>query len=165
MPGQTPKLIVSNWRNLWRLSAGKKINFILLEILQRCCKLAILGPFGMLGYAYPKCYYKITEHFCLSAGKKSTLSSIFFWRYCKDMQTTYFGYFGQAWLCPPKKITSTCRKLWCLCACQKWLHYSLFSSWDINILNNPTIWLANSIFTYNLRTRISSEMRLVVKCQ
>ena len=33
---------------------------------------------------------------CLSAGKKSTSSPMLFWIYCKDMQTTYFGYFQHA---------------------------------------------------------------------
>ena len=32
----------------------------------------------------------------LSAGKISTSAPMFFWRYCKDMQNSYFG---QAWLC------------------------------------------------------------------
>ena len=27
-----------------------------------------------------------------------------FWRYCKDMQTSYFWYFGHAWLHTPKNI-------------------------------------------------------------
>ena len=40
---------------------------------------------------------------CLSAGKKNQLHSPVFWSYCKDMQT-YFGYFGQVWLCTPNRI-------------------------------------------------------------
>ena len=35
---------------------------------------------------------------CLPAGKKSTSAPTFFWRYCKDMQTSYFGFFGHSWL-------------------------------------------------------------------
>ena len=56
---------------------------------------------------------------CLSPGKKSTLSPMFFWRYCKDMQIFHFGYFGHAWLRTCKVIASTCRKPWCLSACLK----------------------------------------------
>ena len=39
---------------------------------------------------------------CLLAGKKSTSSPMLYWRYCKDMQTSYFGYFGNPWLHTPK---------------------------------------------------------------
>ena len=35
-----------------------------------------------------------------------------------SMQTSYFQYFGCAWLCTSKMIVSTCRKLQCLSACQ-----------------------------------------------
>ena len=44
----------------------QKFNFILhvfLEILQRYCKLVILGTFGMSGYAHPKWYYQLVENF------------------------------------------------------------------------------------------------------
>ena len=30
-----------------------------------------------------------------------------FWRYCKDMQTYYFRFFGHAWLHTPKMMLST----------------------------------------------------------
>ena len=39
---------------------------------------------------------------CLLAGKKSASSPMLYWRYCKDMQTSYFGYFGNLWLHTPK---------------------------------------------------------------
>ena len=32
----------------------------------------------------------------LSAGNRSTSAPMFFRRYCKDMQNSYFGHFGQA---------------------------------------------------------------------
>ena len=35
---------------------------------------------------------------CLSACKKSTSSTILFWTYYKNMQTSSFGYIGHAWL-------------------------------------------------------------------
>ena len=43
-------------------------------------------------------------------------------QYCsntKILQTCYFGYFGHDQPCPPKLIILTCRKVWCLSACQK----------------------------------------------
>ena len=40
---------------------------------------------------------------------------MFFWRYCKYMQTSYFGYFGHAWLCTPKMIVSTCKTVMFFC--------------------------------------------------
>ena len=48
---------------------------------------------------------------CLSAAKKSTSSPKFFWRYCKDIQTSYFRYFELAWLHRLKMIVSTGRKI------------------------------------------------------
>ena len=47
----------------------------------------------------------------------------------------------------------TCIKLWCFSACQKWT-LSFTSSLRYYILKNPAIWLANSVSTHNLRTRI-----------
>ena len=64
---------------------------------------------------------------CLFTGKKSTSSLMFFWKYCKEMQT-YFGYFGHVWLSLLKMIVSTCRKHQCLSACPKqtlWFTYFL----------------------------------------
>ena len=63
-----------------------KINFILhvsFEILQRYCKLVVLGTLSIPGYAQPK--YQLL---CLSAGKKSTSFPMLFWRYLKDMHTS-----------------------------------------------------------------------------
>ena len=78
------------------------------------------------------------------------------------MQAYYFGYLGHAWLYTTKMIVSTCRRLRCLSACQKYT--SSFSSFlRYYILKNPTIWLADSILTHNSRTRILPDMRLVVK--
>ena len=54
----------------------------------------------------------------LSSGKRATSSSMFFWRYCKDMQTSYFGFFGHAWLRTLKMIMPTCRNFCCFSLCQ-----------------------------------------------
>ena len=80
----------------------------------------------------------------LSTSKKSASSLTFFWRYCKNMQTFCFGYFGHACLGTPKMLVSTCRRLRCLSPCQK--ETSLFTSFlRYYILKNPAIWLAESI--------------------
>ena len=81
----THKMIVSNWRNLWRLSAGKKKNFILhvfLEILQRSCKLVVLGTLGIPGHAHPNWYYQLAENFCVYLQVKNQLHPPFF---CEDI--------------------------------------------------------------------------------
>ena len=55
----------------------QKINFILyvfLEILQRCCKLVVLGTLGIPGYVHPNWYYQLVETFVfISAGKKNQI--------------------------------------------------------------------------------------------
>ena len=72
-----------------------------------------------------------------------------FWRYCKDMQTSYFGYFGHAWLHTPKMIVSTCTRLWCLSVCKK--QTSSFTSFlRYYILKNPAVWLADSILIHTI---------------
>ena len=126
--------------------------------------------------------------------------SRFPWDNAKILQTCYCGYFEHAWLCTPKVIRSTCRKLSCLSTSKKltsppsfFLRYLLqryvnFLFWVLwvclsthfqnnsitssfafflryYILKNPAIWLANSILTHNLRTRILPDLGLVMKYQ
>ena len=92
-----------------------------------------------------------------------------FWRYCKDMQTSYFGYFGHAWLHTPKIIKSTCTRLWCLSVCKKQTSsFILFLRYYI--LKNPAIWLAVPIWGlefcqiwdwwWNINNNISFHFRL-----
>ena len=87
----------------------QKINFIthfLLKILQRNSKRVILGNLGISGHVYQQ-VKNLFHHPC------------FFWRYSKDMQTSYFGYYGHACLGTLKMIASTCKALRCLSACEK----------------------------------------------
>ena len=59
----------------------------------------------MPSYAHPKWYYQLVENFSIYLqAKKSTSSPVLFWRYYKDMPTSYFGYFWLAWLRKPKMI-------------------------------------------------------------
>ena len=56
----------------------QKINFILhvfLEILQKYCKLVILGTLGMPDSAHPKWYYQLVEKFCVHPQAKNQLHS------------------------------------------------------------------------------------------
>ena len=67
---------------------GQKFNFILhvfLKILQRYCKLVILGTLGIPGTHTQIVTNQFVETFRLFGGKKSTSSPMFFWRYCKDV--------------------------------------------------------------------------------
>ena len=107
---------------------------------------------------------------CLFAGKKSTSSPMLYWRYCKDMQTSYFGYFGHAWLHTPKMIVSTCTRLWCLSVCKKqFSSFTLFLRYYI--LKNNAIWLALLIWElefcqkwnwwWNINNNISYHFRLL----
>ena len=93
-----------------------------------------------------------------------------YWRYYKDMHTSYFdmhmtsyfGYFGHAWLHTPKMIVSTCTRLWCLSACKKYT--SSFTSFlRYYILKNPAIWLADSIQNQNFaRYEIGGEISTTI---
>ena len=46
---------------------------IFLEILQRYCKLVILGTLAMPGYAQPKWYCQLVENFCVYLQAKNQL--------------------------------------------------------------------------------------------
>ena len=85
IPGHTPKMMVSIWGNIWRSSAGKKssssftfsLSYIFIaKILQKCFEY-----FGHSWLCTPKVILSIYRKLlCLSAGKKSTLSPMLFWR-------------------------------------------------------------------------------------
>ena len=145
----------------------QKISFILpvfFELLQRYCKLVMLDTLRKPGYTYqqnivPPC----RKLLYLSAGKGTTSSSIFFWRYCKDVHT-YFEHFGHVWIRTPKMVISPWTKFWCFFACQKQTS-SFTSSLRYYTLKNPAAWLANSLLAHKSRTRILPDMWLVVKYQ
>ena len=77
------------------------ILYIFLKILQRYCKLIILGALEMPGFAHLR---KIVSTFVRTftellylTREKSTFSSIFSWRYCKDMYINFL--FWVLWVC------------------------------------------------------------------
>ena len=87
-------MIVSIWRNLWCLSAGKKSTLHFTFSLRYCKDTVNL----LLWVFTPKVILSTCRKLlCLSAGEKSTSSPMLFWIYCKDMQISYFGYFRHAW--------------------------------------------------------------------
>ena len=106
---------------------------------------------------------------CLFAGKKTTSPppTLLYWRYCKDIQTSYFGYFGHAWL--PKMIVSPCTRLGFLFACKKQT-FSCILFLRYYILKNPSTWLAVLIWElesckiwdwwWNINNNISFHFRL-----
>ena len=113
MPGHTPKRIVSLWRNLQHLSAGKtSTSFFTFSLIN--CKLAVFGTLSMSGYAHPKWYYQLVESFCVYLQTKNQLHPSCFYGDIENNMQTYFGSFRQAWLHSPKMIVSTCRGLSCL---------------------------------------------------
>ena len=122
----------------------------------------MFGTLGMSWCAHPKWYYLLAENFFLSIVKKSTSSSMLFWRYYKDMQTDFVS-FGHSWLYTSKTmIISTCIRLQCLSVSQK--SASTFTSFSrYYVLKNPAIWLAENILAYNSRPRILSDLGLMLK--
>ena len=153
----------------------KFIHLFFLKILQRYWKLIVLSTVGMPGKKTPKMILSSCKKpLCLFAGKISTSSPMLYLRYCKDMQTSYFGYFEHAWLHTPKMIVSTCARLRCLYACKKQTS-SFTSVLTYYILKNPAIWLADLQFDWklefsqiwdrwwNINNNISFHFRLVPK--
>ena len=107
---------------IWGLSASKKSTSS-FSFSSRYCKDIVKFMFWIL---WPRLALhnqsdtiNLLETFVFICRQKSTSSTKLFWRYCQDTQTSYFGYFGHAWLHKPKMIVSTCRRPQCLSACQK----------------------------------------------
>ena len=71
----------SNLRKPVKFICRWNIKFILhvfLEILQRFCKLVVLGTLGMPGYASPKWYYQLVENFCVYLQAKIQVHPLYF---------------------------------------------------------------------------------------
>ena len=110
-------------RKIWCLSA-QKMNFFshfFLEILQRSCKIVILGT--LCTTSPPKLIKSTCRKFDFCLYAKINFTPPFFpeilQRYCKFI-------LGHAWLRPVKTILPACRKLWCVSSCIK-LNLSLAS--------------------------------------
>ena len=69
---------------------------------------------------------------------------------------------GHAWPRPPKICQSTCSSHGALSLCTKSGWY-LIRFWRYLNFKNPAIWLAESIFEHNLRTRFFPDMRFSQK--
>ena len=157
-------MIIAIWRNLWRLFVDKRSSSFLhvfLEILQIFLSTQTHSNTINL---YKTFVFISWQKIIFAPPLPFPPTRMLFWRYCKDIQTSYFGYFGHAWLHTPKMIVSTCRRFRCLSACQKYT--SSFTSFlRYYILKNPAIWLVDSILAHYSKTRTLPDMGLVVKYQ
>ena len=100
----------------------QKINFITHLFFKMLKEIAniILGNLGMPGHAHLKWLYQFEETFDVYLQTENQLHpSHFPWDIAKILQTSNFGYFGNAWLLTPKVILSPCRKLSSLSAGKK----------------------------------------------
>ena len=61
-------MIVSIWKNLQHLSAGKKSTSSFMFSLRYCKDIVnwlFFGTLGLSGYLHPKWYYHLVEYFCV----------------------------------------------------------------------------------------------------
>ena len=79
----------------------QKINFILkifFEILQKCCKIVILGTLVMPVYPYPKWYHQLVQNLCIYLKEKNQLHSTCFSgniaKICKICKLLILGILG-----------------------------------------------------------------------
>ena len=63
--------------------------------------------------------YQLVENLMFICTKNQIHPSLLSWSIVKILQTSYKGYFGPDWPCPPMLRASTCRKVWCLFASKK----------------------------------------------
>ena len=154
-------MIVSIWRNLLCLSAGKKstssFTFSLRYLKDVFTKLWIWVLLACLAL-HTKNLLTCRKDFCVYLqAKKKLHRTCFSGHIAQILKLLILDTLG-------KLIVSTCKKPRCLSAYQKYT--SSFSSFlGYFILKNPAIWLVGSILTHNLRTRILPKVGLVVKYQ
>ena len=106
----TPKMIVSIWRNLWCLSSGKKSTSSFTFCLRYSIDIA-----NLLFWVLWVCLATHTQSdtinlkktsACIFIQKNQLHSPHFSGDIAKVMPTSYFQYFGHAWLRTPKLIAS-----------------------------------------------------------
>ena len=101
----------------------KKTNFIfyvLLEMLQRYCKLAVLGTLGMSGYTHSKWYYHLVETFVFICRQKINFISHAFSGDIAKICEHFLATLGMpSYMHIHKLIVSSWRWLLCLSACHK----------------------------------------------
>ena len=120
LPGHTPKMIVSIWRNLWHLYKGKKSDSSSTFSLRFRKDVVNLFFWSCLALHIEKDAINLYNSFAFICRQKTNFFPMLFWKYCKDMATFYFGYFGYAWLHTSKMHTKN--KL-----------YNSLLSWDITL--------------------------------
>ena len=77
MPGHTTKMLIAIQRNLWCLSAGKRLSssFRFFFWYYKNNINIVLGTLGMPGYANPTWYYQLVENFRVYLQAKNQLYS------------------------------------------------------------------------------------------
>ena len=111
-------------------------------------------------YSHPKIYYQLVKNVGVNCRQKINFIPGTFLEILQRYANFSLWYFGHACIHTPKMVKLTCRKLWCLCACQKYT--SRFTFLGYYILKNSTIWLVDSILAHNWRTWIFPDIGLVV---
>ena len=158
-------MIIAIWRNPWSLSvAGKRSSSsftFFLRYYKDVVNLLFWVLCACLATQNQSDTINLQKTFVFICRQKINFTTMLFWRYCKDIQTSYYGYFEHTWLHTPKMIVSTCRRLWCLSACQKYTSSIVFFL-RYYILKNAAIWLADSILAHNSRARILPDVALLV---
>ena len=85
-------------KNLYCLYTGKKSTSSFtfsLRYWKDIAKLLFWTLWGIPIFAHPKWYYQLAENFCVNLQAKKQLCCPYFSWYCKDMQTSCFGYLGK----------------------------------------------------------------------
>ena len=155
------------WRNPLTFICRQKIKFILyvfLEILQRYCKLIVLGTLGMPGYKKPQWYYQLVANvrvYLLS--KNQLLPPCFSGNIAKICKLLILRTLGMPGCTHPKVYDQLVEDFHAYLHAKNKFYNSLLS-WDITFKRILT-WLADSFLAHNSRTRILPDVGLMVKYQ
>ena len=137
----------------------QKIKFMppfLQDILQRYCKLVILGTLK-------KRWYQLCclENFGVYLHAKNQVhSSPLFWNITKTWQTWNFLNWG-CFTTPTKNNKITLTETFVYLHAKKWT-WSLTSFLRYHTSKNPAIWLVENILVHNFRTRILPDKGFAV---
>ena len=105
-----------NWRRVTCTIVTKELLWMWNLLNRKKLKFVMWSSSGLISI----CRNQFEETFDVYLQAKNKLHpSCFPWDIAKILQTCYFGCFGHAWVCTPKVILSTCRKLSCLSAVKK----------------------------------------------
>ena len=116
-------MVVSLWRNLQRLSAGKNstsyFTFFLTYLLQRYYKPLVVDTLSMSGYAHHKGYYRLVENFYVYLQAKSQLYLPCFYRDIAKIWNLFWVLVWNTLLHSLKMMVSPCKRLQLFICMQK----------------------------------------------